>query len=349
MSQDKNSTETPVSPAQPDAIQLMMQMQKQQMDMQEKFTALMSQFLPPAAANVPPPPPQSRPNRAKLDRPTIDADCTDNRWIIFRDAWNRYKEMASLSSAAEIRNELRSACSPKVNEMLFNFVGPDALNTASEEALMDFIKSVAVKVVHPEVYRQQFFTLRQSDCESITNFISTLSRLKAQAMLCAFNGKGSCTQNTCVVSYSEDMVKSQLIAGLRNPSHQSKVLSEMEVLKTLEQVTARLLALESTEKASSHLRPSVEVAAISNQQPNRNGNRKIPPADASRSKNCSGCGQLLHPKGRTACPAWQKNCRKCGKPNHFAGVCRSSNTSVSASTTVDEESIILAPVQTKDF
>ena len=41
------------------------------------------------------------------------------------------------------------------------------------------------------------------------------------------------------------MVKSQLIAGPHNPSHQDKVLSEMEVLKTLDQVS-RLLALEST-------------------------------------------------------------------------------------------------------
>ena len=41
------------------------------------------------------------------------------------------------------------------------------------------------------------------------------------------------------------MVKSQLIAGLHNPSHQDKVFSEMEVLKTLDQVS-RLLALEST-------------------------------------------------------------------------------------------------------
>lgn len=253
--------------------------------------------------------------------------------------------MASLAAPTEIRNELRSACSSKINEMLFNFVGPDALNTASEEELMDFIKSVAVKAVHPEVYRQQFFTLRQSDCESITNYIS---RLKAQAMLCAFKSKGSCGQDACTVSYSEDMVKSQLIAGLRNPSHQSKVLSEMEVLKTLE---PRLLALESTERASTHLRPPSEIAPIHHQQYRRNDNsRKTPPYDFAKQKNCAGCGQQLHPKGRSSCPAWQKTCRKCGKPNHFAAVCRSpNNSSTTAAITIDEQPTTLAPIQAEQL
>jgi len=89
--------------------------------------------------------------------------------------------MAGLTAAGEIRNELRSACSPSVNELLFNFVGPDALRVASERELLDYIKSVAVKSVHPEVYRQQFFVMRQSDGESITSFIA---RLNSQAMLC---------------------------------------------------------------------------------------------------------------------------------------------------------------------
>ena len=154
---------------------------------------------------------------------------------------------------------LRSACSPQINETLFNFVRPDTLNTCSEEDLVDFIKSVAVKTIHIEVYCQQFFTLCKTDCESITNFIS---RLKAQAMLCAFTTKGSCNQNTCIGSFTEDIMKSQLIAGLGNASHQSKILSEIEVLKTLEQVTTRLLALESAKRAMIHFCSPIEISPM---------------------------------------------------------------------------------------
>jgi len=61
----------------------------------------------------------------------------------------------------------------------FNFVGPNQLNTATEDELLDHIRYVAVKTIHPEVYRQQCFWLKQSDEETITHFAS---RLKSQAM-----------------------------------------------------------------------------------------------------------------------------------------------------------------------
>ena len=134
--------------------------------------------------------------------------------------------------------------------MLFNFVGPESLQVASEDQLLDFTKSVAVKAVHPEVYRQHFFKLQQSNDETIKSFIS---RLKAQAILCAFQCKGKC-YSECISSYAEDMIQSQLIAGMRNSSHQTKVLSEKATLVTLETLAAGLLTLEATERASTEFR-----------------------------------------------------------------------------------------------
>ena len=227
---------------------MMMEMQQQQQQMQQQMTLLMSQFLPETARTTPT---AGKPTRAKIVRPSIDADCSDKRWVIFRDAWTRYKEMAKITLPNDIRNELRSTCTQKVNEMLFNFVGPDAFNTANEDDLLTYMKSVAVKVAHPVVYRQQFFVLKQNYGESITSFIS---RLKAQAMLCAFVRNGSCHNPACKTSYSEDMIRSHLIADIRSSAYQSKVLSEITILQTLEQLTTRLLALEASERASSQFR-----------------------------------------------------------------------------------------------
>lgn len=336
----KGESSQPPAPKESPAMALMLQMQQQQMAMQQQMANLMSKFVPPTANDIQ----QSqlnRPARAKIERPLIDADCSDNQWVIFQDTWGRYKQMASLTADGEIRNELRSSCSSKVNEMLFNFVGPDVLSTATEQDLMQHIKAVAVRAVHPEVYRQQFFTLKQSDGESVTNFIS---RLKAQAMLCAFTTISSCPDQNCHASYSSEMVKSQLIAGTRNPSHQSKVLSEMEVLKTLDQVVSRLLALESTERATTHFRSpflppqSNEVAPIIN-------DRRKPPTSKTNSpgsSRCAGCGQPHHPKGRSSCPAWKKTCNRCKKPNHFANVCRSATN---AAIQEDDEPFELSTVR----
>lgn len=140
---------------------IMLQMQKQQLEMQKQITNLMTQMM--SGTHHPtliPTTQQQQPLRTqpvKLNRPTIDAESTDNKWVIFLDAFQRYKEMAKLTGAREIKNELRSAYSPAVNEMLFNFVGPDALENAGEEELLKYIKSVAVKAVHPEVYSISLF------------------------------------------------------------------------------------------------------------------------------------------------------------------------------------------------
>ena len=110
-----------------DPMQLILTMQQQQIAMQEQMANLMSQLLPTS----------TRPS-VSLDspiRPVITADCTDNQWIIFLDAWKRYKQMSKLSDPVEIKNELRSACDATVNEMLFNFVGHDTLITANEDQL----------------------------------------------------------------------------------------------------------------------------------------------------------------------------------------------------------------------
>ena len=275
----------------------------------------------------------------KPSRPVIEADSSDNKWVIFKDAWERYKEMTALNDANEIRNELRSACSTSVNEMLFNFIGPDALQNATEAQLLQYIKSVAVKSVHPEVYRQQFFQMRQGDGETITTFVS---RLKSQAMLCNFKRKCDCEDNNCTTSYSEDMIKSQVIAGLRDVSHQSKVLTEVSALPTLQQLIERLLTLESTARATSHLQPidginPTAVTPIKSDYKRAKSNKNpvaSPPISANTAKgrddtnkeNCKGCGRSQHPNGRKHCPAFGLRCNKCHKPNHFATVCLSTAT-----------------------
>lgn len=304
-------------------------------DLMAQMANLMSQFV--ANPNQQQRGSQQQHRSSKPVRPTIEADSSDNNWIIFEDSWSRYKQMANLTDQVNIRNELRSTCSSKVNEMLFNFVGPEALNTSTEEDLLKYIKSVAVKTVHSEVYRQQFFNLRQSDCETITCFIS---RLKAQAMLCDFKTDGTCNTQNCSPSYAKDMIRSQLIAGIRNPTHQSKVLSEIASLQTLEDITSRLLALEATDRASSQFRSPFEnlpsdVAPIKSPYPKQ----KQQTFNQGLKKLCSGCGKPHHQGGRSTCPAWEKICHKCKKPNHFANVCRSNTSNIAPITEDPQPSI----------
>ena len=114
-----------------DRMSVIFQMQQQQLAMQELMTRLMTQFIPTKQqTNV-----QLRPQCVKPEHSMIKADSSD-KWIIFKDAWSRYKQMTSLTDQTEIRNKLRSACSSSVNEMLFNYIGPDAFNNLTEQQLL---------------------------------------------------------------------------------------------------------------------------------------------------------------------------------------------------------------------
>ena len=77
-----------------DPMQLILTMQKQQITIQEQMANLMSQLLP--TSTRPTVSLDSPICRSKPDRPVITADCTDNQWIIFLDAWKRYKQMSKL-------------------------------------------------------------------------------------------------------------------------------------------------------------------------------------------------------------------------------------------------------------
>jgi hypothetical protein len=315
-------------PNETDSMQLMMlNMQQQQIKMQEQMNVLMNRSISQQQTDT-----QQR-RRVKLERLSIESDSSDNTWIIFTDAWARYKTATDLVDLKDIRNELRAVCSPSVNEMLFNFIGPDALNIATEDQLLNHIKSVAVKSIHREVYRQQFFATKQSDGETTLSFIS---RLKSQAMLCDFQ-----LQN---VNYSEDMIRTQAITGLYNASHQNRILSEVSEIDTLNQLIQRLLILESTTKASSHFQPegaSSMITPVKSQYQKLKFVSKRPPTknkeQVPRSNQCFFCGRQRHPEGRKKCPAQGQTCHKCGKLNHLAIVCQSSSSNAIYIDKTDEE------------
>ena len=107
-----NNGESPQPPAEESpAFTLILQMQQQQqqqmqqqMAMQQQITNLMSKLLSPPTNDIQQGQ-SARPARAKIERPVIDGDCSDNQWVIFQDAWRRYKQMASLTTDEEIRKE----------------------------------------------------------------------------------------------------------------------------------------------------------------------------------------------------------------------------------------------------
>ena len=306
----------------------------QMMGLMQQQITLLTRQQPAAALNR---------SAKRPDRPVINAAIDDREWALFKDTWSRYKTMIGVSSATPgdldtIRLELRAACSTEVNRMLFEFVGPDALNICTEDQLLTHIKSIAVREVHHEVHQVSFHAMSQEQGESITSYVA---RLKAKAFLCKFETQCGCDPAT-TVSYSDNMVAQRLVAGLSNLEHQRKILSEAATLITLDAKVKRLQLLETTEESASILNnpasarnppaPPAEASAAKSQYKQQRAFNKPPPDNRndtqSEDRSCNGCGSSSHPGGKSLsrknCPAFKLNCHNCGVKGHFAAVCKKS-------------------------
>ena len=137
-----------------------------------------------------------------------------------------------------------------------------------------------MKGVHKEVHRTQFVACKQKQGECLNAFHG---RLKSEASLCDFRiqAPGSCADTDCTcanhgmsLSYQDDMVSTQFVAGLYNNEHQAKVLSESATLTTLEAKLGRLLVLEKSDASLSSLGNNEAYANYSGTRNERKGGDK---------------------------------------------------------------------------
>ena len=286
----------------------------------------------------------------KPSRPTIDIDTSEGEWSVFEDQWARFKRMANLTDIDGIRDNLRQCCSVQLNKRLFDVKGAATLNAAAEADLLVWIKEIAVKGMHKEVHRTQFVHCKQKQGECLNSYHG---RLKAESKLCDFRipAPATCSENTCTcpnhgmqISYQDDMVATQLVAGLYNSEHQAKVLSESATLVTLEDKLKRLAVLETSDTSLSSLaghdatinltRGGLQDGRGPDNRQRQRGNRRrkkkeqpnttVPrPSDGDGTGICVECGES-HPQCPT-CKGYHKcstQCNFCKKFGHIRNCCR---------------------------
>ena len=153
--------------------------------------------------------------------------------------------------------------------------GPEKLREITEEALLELIKSVAVLSVDPVVPRVKFQSLKQEQGESLHKFIASL---KSRASHCEFKVAQTyrCSENcdqdmdkTLTVSYTESMVEGQMIVGLYNPEHRTRIMQDATQYPSFDDKCKMLSALHATDLSTSELETSGSGTAKSAYKSNK--------------------------------------------------------------------------------
>jgi len=150
-----------------------------------------------------------------------------------------------------------------------------------------------------------FFQRRQFEGESFENFLNCL---RSEAEKCDFG------------DLKDRLICMQLIFGHRDKLVRDKLLLDPKM--TLDKAIDICLDAEASKIRQSHMDSSRTINTVAPASFQSMPKQRYDPARARQSLlECKFCGRQHEPR---QCPAYGKICKKCGKKNHFANVCRSS-------------------------
>ncbi|XP_034015876.1 uncharacterized protein LOC117501153 [Thalassophryne amazonica] len=168
--------------------------------------------------------------------------------------------------------------------------------------IADIIKKLdehCMPSVNETVERFRFFSRNQGLSETIDCYVT---ELKVLAKTCNFG------------TLRDSLIRDRIVCGSNNATMRERLLRQDK--QTLESCIQLCRAVElSQENVKTISGPKVEeVHAVKEPARNRQLGNIV---------DCKFCGKS-HERNKQKCPAYGKKCKKCGKDNHFAAMCKAS-------------------------
>lgn len=213
---------------------------------------------------------------------------------------------------------------------IFNTMTLSAEERKSTEAIANKFEKHVQPKSNPVFNRYKFKNEKQED-RSVETFITNLKTLSLD---CAFGE-----------TYREDMIRDQIVFGIRSDKIREKLITEgenltltkaVQICHSYEYAQQQLKTMNTSSNVDSlKMRSSKPSTGARQITPNNSGARqKVNRGPRSKAQstteqhaktrdNCKNCGNKFHEKG--TCPAKGKQCHFCHKWNHFSKVCRAKS------------------------
>ncbi|XP_044746807.1 uncharacterized protein LOC123308281 isoform X1 [Coccinella septempunctata] len=244
--------------------------------------------------------------------PTLNFSSTnlDNEWKKWKLHFSIFLKASALDETEESR----------LVSLLLHHMGPNAIpifmsfgveidKIKYQDLILKFDNHFSPKK-NVTMERHKFFNCKQAENQTMNDFIMQLRNLA----------------KTCEFKEAENIIRDILICNLHSRFSFIKErlleLGDVKLEKTIE-------TAQNLETSRQHLQEleSQSVVLQVKSQPKKTNDRRgknygrpgSRVSDQQRNK-CPRCGQVHHHK----CPATGQICKKCGKPNHCAIMCRSA-------------------------
>ena len=230
-----------------------------------------------------------------------------SNWKRFCRMWTNY-EVASrlIKQPKEERTATLLTClGPDTLEIV------DGLSFASEEerkdvdVVLEKLEAFCVGETNEIYERYQFNKRDQESGESVDSYVATLRTL---AKTCNYG------------SLLDSLIRDRIVVGIRDNGTHKRLLQEpkltltrcIDICRSSEATALQLQAMGNHEE--------LKFVSDGKSKSKASEDSKLSEKACSPVILCKFCGKR-HMKRREECPAWGKNCNKCGEKNHFAAKC----------------------------
>ena len=250
-------------------------------------------------------------------------------WKRFSSQWTNYVKAAKLTAEPkDCQAAIFLACIGVDAFKIYETLELSDADRADPEKLIDAFKKHCVGETNEVYERYVFHTRKQDSTESFDSFVTDLRRLVTSCGYGASQPTESMLRDRIVLGVRDDTIRKKLLAtrGLtlqkavdccrahESAIRQFEAMTSSEAVNTLQRERGReQWRPRSPERGASH-RPKSTGRIKPTVGRNIGGGRR-----------CQYCDRQ-HEPGRSRCPANGVECRKCGKRNHFATVCRSGRS-----------------------